>query len=275
MRLALCNEVVASLDFEAQCAFAAAVGYDGLELAPFTLAAEPHLLPAGERRELVTVARDHGLALTGLHFVLRAPPGLSITAADPATRARTLDVIERLCGLCAELGGSYLVHGSPDQRRLEPDDEAGGRERGIAAIAQAAAAAGRAGVTYLLEPLGPDQTAFVNTVEEAAEIVRAIDHPALSTMLDCASAAVAEAEPVAAVLDRWLPTGLIGHVHVNDPNRQGPGQGALDLGPVVAALKRHGYRGAIGVEPFVYVPDGPAAAARAAGYMRALLGAIR
>jgi sugar phosphate isomerase/epimerase len=34
MRIALCNEVIAALPFEQQCAFAAALGYDGLEVAP-------------------------------------------------------------------------------------------------------------------------------------------------------------------------------------------------------------------------------------------------
>ena len=46
-----------------------------------------------------------------------------------------------LCGLCAELGGSVLVHGSPDQRVLEPGDEDEGRKRGtdcFAAVADAA-----------------------------------------------------------------------------------------------------------------------------------------
>ena len=32
MRIALCNEVIRELPFERQCAFARAVGYDGLEI---------------------------------------------------------------------------------------------------------------------------------------------------------------------------------------------------------------------------------------------------
>jgi hypothetical protein len=34
MRIALCNEVLAGRDFAAQCAYAAALGYDGLEALP-------------------------------------------------------------------------------------------------------------------------------------------------------------------------------------------------------------------------------------------------
>ena len=44
MRTSLCNAVIRELPFEQQCGFATAVGYDGLEIAPFTLSDEPHLL---------------------------------------------------------------------------------------------------------------------------------------------------------------------------------------------------------------------------------------
>ncbi len=43
------------------------------------------------------------------------------------------------------------------------------------------------------------------------------------------------------------------------------------MAPIVEALKRNNYAEWIGVEPFVYVSDGPATAAFCAGYMRALI----
>ena len=36
MRIALCNEVLAGISLERQCDIAAHLGYDGLEIAPFT-----------------------------------------------------------------------------------------------------------------------------------------------------------------------------------------------------------------------------------------------
>ncbi len=89
-------------------------------------------------------------------------------------------------------------------------------------------------------------------------------------MIDCCAAAGSEAESVPALIDRWLPAGLLGHVHLNDPNRRGPGEGRLDFAPILAALRMGGYAGWLGVEPFVYVPDGPACAARAIGYVRGI-----
>ena len=65
--------------------------------------------------------------------------------------------------------------------------------------------------------------------------------------------------------------GKLAHVQVNDPNRQGPGQGAMRFAPILAALQAVGYDGVLAVEPFDYRPDGPGCAARAIGYLRGLL----
>jgi sugar phosphate isomerase/epimerase len=272
MRFSLCNEVVRDLPFPAQCDLAASLGYSGIELAPFTLGDEPHRLPADAIAALRRAVSDAGIAITSLHWLLVAPAGLSITTDEAATRARTLDVIAGLVDLAAALGATHLVHGSPAQRVLPdgPDREAA-RGRGIDAFAFAGERARAAGVTYCIEPLDRGQTAFVNTIAEGAGIVRAIGNPALSTMLDTCSAANTETETIEALVARWLPTGLIAHVHLNDPNRRAPGQGALRFGPVLAALRAQGYAGTAAVEPFEYIPDGAGCAARAIGYLHGIL----
>ena len=89
-------------------------------------------------------------------------------------------------------------------------------------------------------------------------------------MLVVAAAGNGEAESVPDLLDRWLPTGLVRHVHLNDRNRRGPGQGSDRFAPILAALRRHDYDGWCAVEPFDYVPDGPTSAARAIGILRGI-----
>lgn len=270
MRIALCNEVVRDLSFPEQCALAAELGYDGLEIAPFTLGAEPHLLPASVRADVRRAAADAGLAISGLHWLLVAPAGLSITSADDGVRTRTFDVMRGLVELAVDLGAGVLVHGSPGQRELPQGAAADdARKRGIALFAAIGEVATGAGVTYCIEPLASTDTNFVTTVEEAVGIVQEVGLPGLRTMIDC-SATRTEAESAVALIDRFLPTGLVNHIHFNDPNRRGPGQGAFAVAPVVVALRRHGYAGWTGVEPFDYVPDGPGSAARAIGYLRGI-----
>jgi D-psicose/D-tagatose/L-ribulose 3-epimerase len=275
MRIALCNEVLGDMALERQCEYAAAVGYDGLEIAPFTLSTSPEKISTADAAKIRATVEASGLVVTGLHWLLVKPEGLSLTDPDAAVRTRTLAVMTHLIGLCAELGGAVLVHGSPKQRQIAP-----GETHAIAlarlqdALAQVALAAARVGVIYCIEPLSRRETELVNTIAEAAELVRSIDHPNLRTMIDCSAAGLTEADSIPSLIERWLPTGLIAHVQVNDPNRRGPGQGDMQFAPILAALKRHGYDGTVAVEPFDYSPDGPGVAAFSAGYLRGLREAL-
>lgn len=276
MRIALCNEVIAPMPFPQQCEYAAKLGYDGLEIAPYTLSEEPQRLGAAQLAAARAAAADAGIAITGLHWLLVRPAGLSISTRDDQTRHRTIDVMLALVDQCAELGGRYLVHGSPQQRRIDAGDT---REAALAraqeCFRKVAERAEKAGVIYCVEPLGADQTPLINTLEEAARVVAAIGSRHLRTMLDCSSAGRMETAPLPALIDTYLPAGLIAHVQVNDRNRRGPGQGEQRFAPLLRALVRHGYTGDIAVEPFDYVPDGPGAAARAIGYLKGILEALQ
>lgn len=274
MRITLCNEVLAPLEFARQCDVAAALGYQGLEIAPFTLADTPLALTERKRAGIRRAVRDAGIEVSGLHWLLAKPDGMSITSPDAAVRERTIAHMHRQIDLCADLGGSVLVHGSPAQRRLADCDQDQGRQRGIDAFAAVAEHAHDAGVIYCIEALAPPEANFVNTIAQAVDVIHAIGRPALRTMLDCCAAARAEADSIPALLARWLPTGLLAHVQVNDANLRGPGQGDLQFADIFRALQQHGYDGWVAVEPFVYLPDGPGCAARAIGYIRGLLEAL-
>jgi sugar phosphate isomerase/epimerase len=275
MRIALCNEVLAGMPLERQCEYAAGLGYDGLEIAPFTLDASPEKISTAEAAKIRRVVEASGLVVTGLHWLLVKPDGLSLTDPDASIRGRTIEVMLRFSALCAELGGAVLVHGSPKQRQIAPGETlATALARLRDGLAQAASAAGKAGVIYCIEPLSRRETSLVNTIAEAADLVRSIDHPHLRTMIDCSAAGQTEAESIPSLIDRWLPTGLIAHLQVNDPNRRGPGQGEMKFAPILAALKRHDYAGTIAVEPFDYSPDGPGVAAFSSGYLRGLREAL-
>ena len=271
-RLSLCNEVLAPWSFAEQCAYASRLGYRGLEVAPFTLVDDPLTITEAQAAGWARIASDHGLAVSGLHWLLVAPKGLSISSPDAGVRTRTLAVMDRLVELCAQLGGSYLVHGSPAQRNPAPgQSQADALARATEAWLRAGERAGRLGLVYCIEPLGRAQTEVVNTVDEALAIVRSASLPGLRTMLDTSSAGLTEAEPLPALIERVWPTGLLAHVQLNDRNRRGPGQGDDRFAPILAALARQHYEGWLAMEPFDYQPDGPGCAAHSIGYVRGLL----
>src|SRR5207249_2867033 len=102
MRIALCNEVIAQLPFPRQCEYAAKLGYDGLEIAPYTLSDEPHRMGAAQLAAARSAAEDCGIAVTGLHWLLVKPAGLSISSCDAAVRKKTIDIMHTLIDQCAE-----------------------------------------------------------------------------------------------------------------------------------------------------------------------------
>ncbi|MCB1859120.1 MAG: sugar phosphate isomerase/epimerase [Gammaproteobacteria bacterium] len=272
MKLSLCNEVIRELDFREQCAFAHALGYDGLEVAPFTLAQDPQQIEPEDAARLRAIAEDEGVEITGLHWLLVSPRGLSITSDDKSVQARTQDHLIRLIYLCAELGGTVLVHGSPAQRRVKPGESwetayARAREM-FRAIAETAC---DVGVTYCIEPLSTAETSFINHLEEALRLVDDVGQPCFRTMIDTSAAGQTEEQPVADLIRRWMPSGKVAHIQFNDSNRRGPGQGEDDFLPILQALSDTGYDGVISMEPFIYEPDGPTVAKESIRYVRALM----
>jgi len=275
MKLSLCNEVLRHLAFEEQCRVAAALGYAGLELAPFTLAADPSTLDERHARHTAAVAAEHGLAVSSLHWLLVQPEGLSLSTPDAALHARTVDFLRHLIDYAAACGASVLVHGSPKQRspaRGQSVEDA--LDRVVAGWQALAPHAQAAGVVYCIEPLGPFETPVLNTLAQAAAVVERIGSPALCTMLDLSAATLAEREDPVTLVRRHVPAGHIAHVQLNDRNRRGPGQGDTPVLPVLRALRETGYDGWLAMEPFDYHPDAVGCAAFSAGYVRGLLQAL-
>jgi sugar phosphate isomerase/epimerase len=251
-KFALCSEVYRT-PIEETIRRVAAIGFDGLEIAPFNVASSVDDVPPQRRAELRRIAAGEGLEIIGLHWLLVSPPGLHLTTPDAAVRRRTVSYLRSLARFAAELGGGFLVLGSPKQRNLQPGDEPRAAfERAAAGLREVAAECRDSGVRLLLEPLNPAETTFLRTVEEALELRQAIDSPAVGYILDV-KAMSGMPEGIPGTLARHGAGA--GHFHANEPGGKGPGMGALDFRPIIAALKASGYRGWVSTEPFDYAPD--------------------
>lgn len=277
MKLALCNEVLLPMTLAEQCAFAREIGYDGLEIAPFTLADDPAALDAAAIKEIRDTVESHGLVVSSLHWLAMAPKGMSITALDTETAEFTRKSMLKIVELGAGLGAGVLVLGSPAQRRLDEDPE---KQRAIAIehIAAIAEHAEHRGIYCCLEAINANECNFINRIEQAEEITRQVGSPALVPMIDVSHAAQEESRPLAELAETLHANGRLVHLQLNAINRRGPGQsndpqGRDDIVPLIKMLVERDFKGTIAMEPFEYVPDGPAAAARAVGYVRGVMDA--
>lgn len=250
---------------------ASQLGFDALEIAPFTLAQDPHTLRSTDANSLLRTAQSHGLTISSLHWLLARPYGLSLVTNNAALRERTLQLLHQMIDFAADCGATVLVHGSARQRSPEHGQSVQDATLRLEdALSELATHALDAGVTYCIEPLSPSDTPVINTLAEAAALVDRIGSPALRTMLDVCAASHSETQPIHEVLAQYLASSHIAHVQVNDKNRRGPGQGSTPQGPVLKVLRDAGYVGWVAVEPFEYVPNGPSCAAFSAGYIRGL-----
>src|SRR6185437_173812 len=103
------------------------------------------------------------------------------------------------------------------------------------------------GVTVLAEALPVNQCDVIQTLGEAAGIVKEIASPAVRTMFDVHNA-VDEAEPHDVLVDRYFD--VIRHVHVNELDGKHCGAGNYDFKPLLCKLMERGYSGWVSLEAF-------------------------
>jgi D-psicose/D-tagatose/L-ribulose 3-epimerase len=248
-RHSTCNEAFEGWNFADTCSAIHKAGYDGIEIAPFTLAERPSLITPTQRREYREIIASEGLRFVGLHWLMVSPKGLHVTTPDAALRAQSWQHIHDLIDLCADLGpAGVMVFGSPKQRETTGgatrEDATRNYVDGLAGVAPHAA---ERGVTILVEALPIGQCDVVTTLEEAVGIVNQIASPAVRTMFDVHNA-IDEADPHAALIDRYFD--YIRHVHVNELDGKHCGAGNYDFKPVLDALRRRNYAGWVSLEAF-------------------------
>jgi sugar phosphate isomerase/epimerase len=270
MKIAICNELFQGWPIEKVFEYAAQLGYDGVEIAPFTLAdSVTEISPAG-RKAIRRAAESNGVEIVGLHWLLVKPEGLYINHPDEIIRIRTQEYIEELIHFCADIGGKVLVHGSPHQRTVQGWNFEEAWDWARETFRTCLETAQKRNVIYCIEPLPKTSTNFINTVEEARRLVKEIRHPNFRMVFDCRNASVQETS-VTEVLLRALESGHLYHIHVNDANGNGPGFGETRFTPILKTLIKNGYRGYISVEVSHFDPDPQTIASRSIGYLKGIL----
>ncbi len=269
MKFAICNEIFKEFELEKQFATAAELGFDGLEIAPFTLADWVQDIRPETRQRIVELGRQYNVEIVGLHWLLVGPTGLHVTDPDPAVRRRTREYLQDLVRMGLEVGAGLIVVGSPAQRNVKPGvDPQEARAWFKEAMTACADLPGAEDFKVCLEPLLSSSTNFLNRASEARELALEIGRPNVGVILDCYSMSHEEPDPPQALRDC---RDVLFHVHVNDNNQRGPGWGTFDFASVFKALVEIGYNRYVSMEVFDFELDPVEHAGRSIRFLRETL----
>lgn len=268
-KYAMCNESMAQLSWAEQCRIVAGAGYGGIEIAAFTLVTEDvQEITAARRKEMVSTMINVGIECAGLHWLLSPPPkGLHFTTPDAAVRRKTVAYLDKLIDFCGDLGGPCMIFGSPAQRSSRGTSIEEAKKYFTEGLAQVADHARQRRVKILIEPLGKSVTDVVNTMAEALELAKQVNHPAVQIIFDFHNTPD-ETEPFDVLLKKYY--NHIHHVHVQemDGKHLGTGTAVNDYVKAFQTLKDLRYDKWISLEVFDFSPGGRKIAEES---MRALL----
>jgi len=275
MKFAICNETFQEngrqWPMERIISYCAEIGYEGIEIAPFTLATTAYDVTAARRAEIRAAADKAGIRLIGLHWLLAKVPGVYVNHPDDAIYKKTEAYLGELVNLCSDLGGEVLVFGSPAQRSIQ--DGWSSRQtwkRTVEVFKRIADVAMRKNVHLAVEPLTTKETNLIISLEDGLDMVEAVGHPHCQLHLDVKAMAADQRRSVADTI-RAEGGKYLYHFHANDPNLRGPGFGNQDFVPIFRALNEVKYDRWVSVEVFDYTPDPQTIATKSLEYMKKCL----
>ncbi|WP_165824124.1 sugar phosphate isomerase/epimerase family protein [Pseudochryseolinea flava] len=173
-------------------------------------------------------------------------PGSIKIAGPDVDQHEVLSYLEAVLVRAQHAGIKNLTLGSGGARRLPPGYDATiAKTRFIELSKQMAALAKKYAVTIILENLNSTETNFINTLRDATDIVKRVDHPNFRLNADIYHM----------LKERELPEaienakGLIVYCEIAESQKRSlPGVHGEDFRPYFAALKNIGYEGPIMIE---------------------------
>jgi D-psicose/D-tagatose/L-ribulose 3-epimerase len=234
----------------------AALGFDVIEL-PVEEVGQFDVARVGE------LARSHGLEVS-VCAVIGAGRDLLI----PGEVDRGVSYLQACIDMAQALGSSTVAgpfysavgrcwRSTPDERARDVEQVA----RVLRSLGEYAA---DRGVRLGVETLNRFETSFLNTTEQALQLIERVDHPSVGLTLDLFHLGIEEKN----IGDALRAAGQhLVHVQVAENDRGTPGTGQLAWHDAAAALHEIDYRGRVVIETF---SDRVEAIARAAAIWRPL-----
>jgi sugar phosphate isomerase/epimerase len=234
MRISISNIAWRPEDDTSVAALLAKHGVDAIDVAPGKYFEDFATTSTKDITDVRLWWVDRGVEIVGMQAVLFGTQGLNLFG-EPAVREQMLTYLAHVCRIAQGLGARFLVFGSPRNR-----DRSGRDDRSTAKIArdffrELGGIAADQDTMICLEPNPPVYGAnFMTDASTTAEVVRAVDHPAIRMQLDV-GALTLNGERAAEVLA--ADADIVAHIHASEPQLKVLGDCGTDHGSVAAAIR--------------------------------------
>jgi protein FrlC len=226
----------------------AKTGYDGVDI----WGGRPHVyrqdLSLAELKDLRQIIEDHGLIVSSFMPAFYRYPH-SLSNPNPKIREDSIEYMRQCIDNAAVLGAKIVlvvpdlsIYGQTREETLR---------RMIDSIGVVAHYASRYDLKLGVEILYYDETDFVNTADDALDIIHQLGYDNIGVVLDTGTLNLSKESPE----DILTKLGdLLLQVHVNDNNggktQQNliPGEGTYDFKGLMQVLKKHAYEGFLSAE---------------------------
>ncbi len=216
------------------------VGYDGVEV-PIFEGDTAHFEKVGK------AIKDNGLGCTSVTVIpdeQRNP-----ISTDAKHRQAAVDYLKWAIDCSAAMGSTMLC--GPFYQPLGvftgqgPTEEE--KQRAAEVHRKAADFAAEANLTLAVEYLNRFECYFLNTMADAADYVRRVNHPNVGVLFDTFHANIEEKDPVGCIGPH---IDIIKHIHISENDRGTPGKGHINWPGTFKALRSGGYSEWLVVEAF-------------------------
>lgn len=238
----------------------AALGYDGVELMtlnPSDLDWDFVRKEAEKNKLAVT------LVCTGEIF---GQLGLSYTHPDEGIRKEAIRRTKEIIDFASVLGANINIGRIRGQYCKELSKEQT-ETYAVEAFKELGEYSGRKNTHIALETVTIMQTNFINTLQEAVEIIKAVDNPYFNLMMDVFHLNLEEKDLYQAIRQN-SPYNI--HVHLADNNRRYPGHCGLNFEKILSTFQECGYTGDFCTEIF-QIPNQMEAARASIAHLRPIL----
>jgi sugar phosphate isomerase/epimerase len=253
MKLSICNEVFSGMDINEVLLYVKRFGYNGIEIAPFTMGSNVEKISSDRRREIRKKAIENSIEIVGTHWVLVCDKNVNLFNELGEVRKEALKYLITVVEFTSEIGGRIVVFGSPKQRSI-PSKEVFKKawDSAVSAFREIGDSAKEKMVVFCIEPLSKDQTNFINNVSEAVKFIKDVDHENIRLILDVRSMCD-EKRSFRDIIKEGKT--YLEHFHANDCNGYIPGSGSANYKEIVQSLIEIEYSGYLSVEVFDYQPN--------------------